>query len=81
MGGTSSQELNHTTPSKDARNRKLLSIDPRSPSADIARTPILVDKTPEGALDPMLDPRSPTAGIYRTPLATLAAEKKGWLFK
>lgn len=77
MGGTNSHELCQTTPPRDEKSRKLLPFDPRSPSTDITRTPILVEKTPEGALDPMLDPRSPTAGIYRTPLTNMTDVKQG----
>ena len=77
MGGSSSHEQYQTTPPRDDKTCKLLPVDPRSPSTDITRTPILVEKTPEGALDPMLDPRSPSAGIYRTPLSTLPVLKQG----
>ncbi|CAL1543320.1 unnamed protein product [Lymnaea stagnalis] len=34
------------TPKKVLRNKRLLSLDPRSPSEGIARTPIIVEKTP-----------------------------------
>ncbi|VDQ13939.1 unnamed protein product [Trichobilharzia regenti] len=37
----------------------VLSVDPRSPSEGIVRTPIQIDKG---------DPRSPSAGVVRTPL-------------
>ena len=80
MGGTNSHEVCHTTPPRDEKSRKLLPFDPRSPSTDITRTPILVEKTPEGALDPWLDPRSPTAGIYRTPLTNMTDEKQGLFY-
>ena len=77
MGGSYSHELCQATPPKEDKFQKHLPIDPRSPSTDITRTPIIVDKTPEGALDPALDPRSPTAGIYRTPLTSLPGSKEG----
>jgi hypothetical protein len=46
------------------QSSRVLNFDPRSPSTEITRTPIMVDKTPEG----ILDPRSPTVGVYRTPI-------------
>ncbi|XP_045161772.2 uncharacterized protein LOC123526597 [Mercenaria mercenaria] len=63
-----------TTPKSDGRSR-ILTLDPRSPSEEISRTPIVVNKTPEGALHDPLDPRSPTVGIDRTPLAPLQSAK------
>ena len=66
MGASNSHETAQATPP-----RRILNIDPRSPSCDISRTPIVVDKTPEYALDDM-DPRSPTVGIVRTPLSLIA---------
>lgn len=47
--------------------KRLLPFDPRSPTDNINRTPIIVDKTP----DNFLDPRSPTPGVERTPLTLL----------
>lgn len=57
------------TPSK-----RVLYVDPRSPSAGIDRTPILVEKTPPA--DAFWDPRSPTVGIVRTPLSSINNRSK-----
>ncbi|KAH3858317.1 cell division cycle-associated protein 3-like [Dreissena polymorpha] len=73
MGASSSHEEISQEGSPDSppyTNRsRVLSVDPRSPTNDITRTPIVVDKTPEGLLQDLMDPRSPTVGIDRTPLA------------
>ena len=60
------------TPPKSAGQRRVLEFDPRSPSAAISRTPIVVEKIPEG----LIDPRSPTVGILRTPIASNGNYKK-----
>lgn len=52
------------TPPRQNTKTRMLEFDPRSPSTEITRTPILVDKTPEC----LLDPRSPTPGVVRTPI-------------
>lgn len=76
MGGNESHELEEITPPTPDSNRiRILSIDPRSPSNEITRTPIIVDKTPDRILQGSLDPRSPTNGIDRTPLSFLAHAK------
>jgi len=48
-------------------------LDPRSPSAGIDRTPILVPATKEM----VADPRSPSDGIVRTPVAGLSPPESG----
>ncbi|XP_041378034.1 uncharacterized protein LOC121390317 [Gigantopelta aegis] len=58
---------NDATPIKYEVPKRRLNLDPRSPSDDITRTPIVVNKTPET----LLDPRSPTPGIVRTPITTV----------
>jgi len=45
-------------------------LDPRSPSAGIDRTPVIIS-TPQ---ETIADPRSPTVGIVRTPIACLQTE-------
>lgn len=76
MGNSNGHEADFGSPTPEGRSR-ILSIDPRSPSAEISRTPILVNKTPEGALQDPLDPRSPTIGIDRTPLASWQNVRSG----
>lgn len=49
MGASNSQEMEPGTPNPETRH--VLPVDPRSPSTFITRTPIIVEKTPEGALD------------------------------
>ena len=68
-----------STPAKPT-NKRLLSLDPRSPSETIQRTPIVVEKTPIPRLSMSVaqqtqmsgsrieDPRSPTADFTRTPI-------------
>ncbi|KAK7094068.1 cell division cycle-associated protein 3-like [Littorina saxatilis] len=57
----------HTTPPREqCAPMRQLPFDPRSPTDEISRTPIIVDKTLDSVPD--LDPRSPTVGIERTPL-------------
>ncbi|WAR14386.1 hypothetical protein MAR_004491 [Mya arenaria] len=81
MGTTNSHEEVPTIsdspppPSKPDQMNRILSFDPRSPTSEIPRTPIVVEKTPEGALQDPLDPRSPTVGIDRTPLNALQQTK------
>ncbi|XP_060600553.1 cell division cycle-associated protein 3-like [Ruditapes philippinarum] len=76
MGNSNGHEaVSVTTPKCDNNRSRILSLDPRSPSEEISRTPIVVNKTPEGALHDPLDPRSPTVGIDRTPLAPLQTAK------
>ncbi|GFR81153.1 cell division cycle-associated protein 3 [Elysia marginata] len=66
-------------------NKRLLSLDPRSPSENIERTPIIVERTPmPGAAQQtpvpgarIDDPRSPTVEFTRTPInPCLAAERQ-----
>ena len=59
-----------TPPREPCIPKRQLPFDPRSPTDNIARTPIIVDKTPETFLSE-LDPRSPTVGVERTPLSIL----------
>lgn len=60
------------TPTYRAKPRKVLALDPRSPSDDIVRTPIQVEQTPKSESPDTFsyfeDPRSPTAGLPRTPV-------------
>ncbi|KAK3580051.1 hypothetical protein CHS0354_028622 [Potamilus streckersoni] len=62
MGSNNSHE--QATPERRDCHARLLGIDPRSPTENINRTPIIVLKTP----DDVIDPRSPTCGIIRTPI-------------
>lgn len=63
----------HATPPREPGiTKRQLPFDPRSPTDNIARTPIIVDKTPDALLG--LDPRSPTVGIERTPLSVLLSK-------
>ncbi|KAL3862269.1 hypothetical protein ACJMK2_008251 [Sinanodonta woodiana] len=66
MGSNNShhQQADYTTPERRDSYARILGFDPRSPTANINRTPIIVLKTP----DDMIDPRSPTYGIIRTPI-------------
>ena len=69
MGASNSHEaLPQDSPPNPQAKGRVLAFDPRSPSTDITRTPIVVDKTPEVFLQDAFDPRSPTVGIDRTPL-------------
>lgn len=70
ISGSKDNEGDFCTPPKIGTHRRIIDhdLDPRSPSTAIARTPIVVDKTPEG----LLDPRSPTVGISRTPITSLS---------
>ncbi|KAL4221666.1 hypothetical protein ACF0H5_019923 [Mactra antiquata] len=75
MGNSSSHEDDGPgTPKLETKGR-VLTFDPRSPTVDISRTPIVVNKTPENILQDPLDPRSPTVGIDRTPLTGLPTSK------
>ncbi|XP_064642654.1 cell division cycle-associated protein 3-like [Lineus longissimus] len=61
--------ITSNTPLKsDYDHHKVLAVDPRSPTSEITRTPIQVDKTPAPAAPSLIDPRSPSCGICRTPL-------------
>lgn len=80
MGTSNSHEALPQDSPPNPHGKRVLTIDPRSPSMDITRTPIVVEKTPEGALHHPLDPRSPTVGIDRTPLTTLPPSKTGISF-
>ena len=82
MGATNSHEVvsqvSDSPPAvKPNHKSRVLPFDPRSPTTEITRTPIVVNKTPENALQDPFDPRSPTVGIDRTPLNTLAIAKAG----
>ena len=60
-----------STPSKETGvYKRQLPFDPRSPTDNIARTPIVIEDTSEALTE--LDPRSPTIGIERTPLTILS---------
>jgi len=70
---SSVQETN-TTPCA-LRHRRLLDLDPRSPSEAISRTPIILEKDKKDNVPPsteslscMIDPRSPTNQFLRTPI-------------
>lgn len=62
------------------RHKRLLDLDPRSPSEAISRTPIVIEKTPASGISatpeplPMstIDPRSPTSQFLRTPIIPTA---------
>ncbi|XP_033764377.1 cell division cycle-associated protein 3-like [Pecten maximus] len=62
------------TPPRTGTHKRVMDheFDPRSPSVGITRTPIIVEKTPEG----LLDPRSPSVGIVRTPIATIMPDSR-----
>ncbi|XP_069119541.1 cell division cycle-associated protein 3-like [Argopecten irradians] len=62
------------TPPRTGTHKRIMDheFDPRSPSVGITRTPIIVEKTPEG----LLDPRSPSVGIVRTPITTSMHESR-----
>ncbi len=58
-------DANHTPLS----NRRLVKLrDPRSPTDDVTRTPIIVPKPGTSTDDSFEDPRSPTIKIARTPI-------------
>ena len=62
-----------TTPRREqCIPKRQLPLDPRSPTDNIARTPIMVDQTPDALHE--LDPRSPTLGIERTPLSVILSK-------
>ncbi|XP_061198367.1 cell division cycle-associated protein 3-like [Saccostrea echinata] len=75
LSGSKDESEDFNTPPKIGTHRRIIDqeFDPRSPSVGIARTPIVVDKTPEG----LLDPRSPTTGITRTPITTVTSKHAG----
>ncbi|XP_022338445.2 uncharacterized protein LOC111133994 [Crassostrea virginica] len=75
LSGSKDHGEDFSTPPKIGTHRRIVDqeFDPRSPSVGIARTPIVVDKTPEG----IIDPRSPTVGITRTPITTLSSNHAG----
>lgn len=57
-------EFQDATPPRESWNlKRQLILDPRSPTDEIFRTPIIVDQTPSS-----LDPRSPTVDLERTPV-------------
>lgn len=58
----------------DCKISKLCTLDPRSPTEGIIRTPIHAD---ELYYDKYIDPRSPTVGVTRTPLDQKKAKVKG----
>lgn len=68
--------VSNDTPLPMPRQKKrILNIDPRSPSGYIPRTPIVVDRTPSNLDSPtperppvLIDPRSPTTNFTRTPI-------------
>ncbi|KAK7487676.1 hypothetical protein BaRGS_00021095 [Batillaria attramentaria] len=62
-----------TPPRGQGLPTRQLPFDPRSPTDNINRTPIIVDKTPDNCLDP----RSPTPGVERTPLTLLTSRGIG----
>ncbi|XP_076451413.1 uncharacterized protein LOC143287338 [Babylonia areolata] len=82
MGGAHTKEesdMDIPTPYQDSTPprdpglfKRQLPFDPRSPTDDIARTPIIVDSTPSELKT--IDPRSPTFGIERTPLTVMLAK-------
>ncbi|XP_056000118.1 cell division cycle-associated protein 3-like [Ostrea edulis] len=73
VSGSKDHLEDSSTPPKIGTHRRIIDqeFDPRSPSTGIMRTPIVVDKTPEG----LLDPRSPTDGITRTPITALTSKQ------
>ncbi|XP_062618702.1 cell division cycle-associated protein 3-like [Saccostrea cucullata] len=75
LSGSKDESEDFNTPPKIGTHRRIIDqeFDPRSPSSGISRTPIVVDKTPEG----LLDPRSPTTGITRTPITTASCKHVG----
>ncbi|KAL8584110.1 hypothetical protein ACOMHN_011725 [Nucella lapillus] len=54
--------------------KRQLPVDPRSPTDDIARTPIIVDSASSELRG--FDPRSPTCGIARTPIIVDSASSE-----
>lgn len=79
LSGSKDHGEDFSTPPKIGTHRRIVDqeFDPRSPSVGIARTPIVVDKTPEG----IIDPRSPTVGITRTPITTLSSNHGNYYIK
>ena len=72
------EQNNELTPTL-IKHKRLLELDPRSPSEAISRTPIVIDKTPVSAktvksatplrgTSSAVDPRSPTSDFLRTPI-------------
>lgn len=92
MGGQFAKDITDALDADDSHDYKqtpptgrhrILSSDPRSPTTDVDRTPIVVEQTPRlktlpTALDTEVpkdtDPRSPTENVPRTPIQTECSE-------
>ncbi|GFO42411.1 cell division cycle-associated protein 3-like [Plakobranchus ocellatus] len=80
------EDAQESTPVRPV-NKRLLSLDPRSPSEGINRTPIIVEKTPVPSAQPTAphaavapdsieDPRSPSVDFTRTPINLCSAKER-----